>query len=372
MAASPKQIAANRANALRSTGPKTEGGKEASRQNALKHGLTGGGVVLPGEDENEVAVRAAQLSVTLAPDGDVVAGLLVRQMAIASIRVERAYRHETALATERMRRAEDVFADERRALAMQVFSDLPLDPATCRRRLLAAPEGIDLLVERLQTLRLKAQTDGAIVWDTAEGADLDRCLGWRPEAEVKSRVGLLTRGIVCDYWLGLDPSEHAELDPAARLLWAVTEIRAIITAEIARLEAHRATLDLAGIARAHAQAPARELLDLDRHGIALRRYAAAAERTILKMLKELRILRAEARLKLVAPSAAADLVATMAAQTPHFQEIRAELGSFSPATPPLPLPEPKAGVVSILADLKSSYVPITIGKSPRRPGPTGP
>ena len=37
---SAKKLAANRANALRSTGPKTSEGKEKSKLNALKHGLT--------------------------------------------------------------------------------------------------------------------------------------------------------------------------------------------------------------------------------------------------------------------------------------------------------------------------------------------
>jgi hypothetical protein len=39
--ATEKQIAANRANAKRSTGPKTLAGKMASRRNAYRHGLSG-------------------------------------------------------------------------------------------------------------------------------------------------------------------------------------------------------------------------------------------------------------------------------------------------------------------------------------------
>ena len=38
--ASEKQIAANRANALRSTGPRTAAGRATSSQNALRHGLS--------------------------------------------------------------------------------------------------------------------------------------------------------------------------------------------------------------------------------------------------------------------------------------------------------------------------------------------
>jgi hypothetical protein len=38
--ASPAQIAANRRNAHKSTGPRTEEGKNRSRCNAFRHGLT--------------------------------------------------------------------------------------------------------------------------------------------------------------------------------------------------------------------------------------------------------------------------------------------------------------------------------------------
>jgi hypothetical protein len=47
---SEKQLAANRANAQKSTGPATEAGKQRSRLNATRHGLTGQTVVMPHED----------------------------------------------------------------------------------------------------------------------------------------------------------------------------------------------------------------------------------------------------------------------------------------------------------------------------------
>jgi hypothetical protein len=46
----PAQAEANLANAQHSTGPRTETGKAASSQNALKHGLTAKTILLPGED----------------------------------------------------------------------------------------------------------------------------------------------------------------------------------------------------------------------------------------------------------------------------------------------------------------------------------
>jgi len=43
--ATERQIAANRANSKRSTGPKSRGGKRRASQNAYRHGLAGGGPV---------------------------------------------------------------------------------------------------------------------------------------------------------------------------------------------------------------------------------------------------------------------------------------------------------------------------------------
>ena len=48
--ATPAQIDANRANALKSTGPRSAEGKSASRFNALKHGIDAASIVIPGED----------------------------------------------------------------------------------------------------------------------------------------------------------------------------------------------------------------------------------------------------------------------------------------------------------------------------------
>ena len=49
--ATQKQIEANRRNAQKSTGPKTEQGKAKSKFNALKHGMTAEVAVLPHEDK---------------------------------------------------------------------------------------------------------------------------------------------------------------------------------------------------------------------------------------------------------------------------------------------------------------------------------
>ena len=61
--ATDKQIAANRANALRSTGPKTAAGRAKSSRNALRHGLS-----LPTEMDADELAKFHTLEAALAGD----------------------------------------------------------------------------------------------------------------------------------------------------------------------------------------------------------------------------------------------------------------------------------------------------------------
>ncbi len=105
---SEARINANRQNATRSTGPKTTEGKERSRQNSLKHGLTGAGVVVPQEDAAEIERRFETISNELRPSGEI-SSLLIRRVATLSVRLERSVLQETAALSERVRQAEAAF-----------------------------------------------------------------------------------------------------------------------------------------------------------------------------------------------------------------------------------------------------------------------
>jgi hypothetical protein len=65
--ASPKQIAANRRNAQKSTGPKTPAGKQVSRANAVKHGVLASVVTTRSEDAAAFADLVAALKEEYAP-----------------------------------------------------------------------------------------------------------------------------------------------------------------------------------------------------------------------------------------------------------------------------------------------------------------
>ncbi|MBZ5585236.1 MAG: hypothetical protein LAQ30_24130 [Acidobacteriia bacterium] len=67
--ATAAQIAANRLNAQRSTGPRSAEGKAASRFNALKHGIDARAFVIPGEDPAELEALAADYREQFRPVG---------------------------------------------------------------------------------------------------------------------------------------------------------------------------------------------------------------------------------------------------------------------------------------------------------------
>lgn len=64
-----KQRVANRSNSKRSTGPKSSHGKERSRSNALKHGLTAQRILIAGEDAREFEMFARGIIEDLKPLG---------------------------------------------------------------------------------------------------------------------------------------------------------------------------------------------------------------------------------------------------------------------------------------------------------------
>src|SRR5260221_12275325 len=105
--ASQAQIDANKRNAERSTGPKTEAGKARARLNALKDGTHAKIVspVLPQENPVELDERINQWINDLNPQNDVERELITRAAKLAQ-QLDRAERRETARLSHRVRKAQ--------------------------------------------------------------------------------------------------------------------------------------------------------------------------------------------------------------------------------------------------------------------------
>src|SRR5205085_855884 len=89
----PLKVLANRANALKSTGPTTPAGKAASSRNALKHGvLSWQPVLIPGESPAVWREFARDIVLQLAPQGPVEA-MYAGRVALLLWRLQRLARH---------------------------------------------------------------------------------------------------------------------------------------------------------------------------------------------------------------------------------------------------------------------------------------
>lgn len=88
------RISANRANAQGSTGPRTPEGKERSKYNATRHGLSGKLVVAPGEDPSGYDRLLQELMASYNP-ANAAESILVEEIAQNFWRLQRARRIET-------------------------------------------------------------------------------------------------------------------------------------------------------------------------------------------------------------------------------------------------------------------------------------
>jgi hypothetical protein len=123
-----KQIEANRRNALKSTGPITPEGKERSRRNAVRHGLTAETVIAALEDAEDY--QAFEAAVTADYDAETaVERELVLRLASILWRLRRATGIETTLfdaVTAENGKAE--YGSSRPTLVPRAAAELPAQP----------------------------------------------------------------------------------------------------------------------------------------------------------------------------------------------------------------------------------------------------
>ena len=287
MATSEARIAANRANSLHSTGPKTAEGKAASRRNALKHGMTGNGVVIPGEDQFLVVQRFEDLAAKFAPEDDPFALLLAQKSAMLWVRTERCYRFDVATTADRVRKAGAAFDEARRAEADWLLHNVGMKNQTHVRQLQAMPEGIDLLLEEFRKFRRLLLNEYGEQWTPHHALYIDMYMGHPPKSVPHSRVEMLQQAIQGNF-AELQPDDGAGLESPARMVWAKAALAQLIADEIARLEALRGSLDHEAIALGRAEAGERALIDTGAETIQARKYEAATERALFHAIHELK------------------------------------------------------------------------------------
>jgi hypothetical protein len=160
---SPAKMAANRRNALRSTGPKTPAGKQAVKWNAVKHGLLAKEAVIPvgegQESKAEFTTVLARLREYLQPEG-VLEEMLVERIAVCYWRLRRVLRAEVGELRKGLDTArwQAVFA--RRDRLESARAALPLEEA--RQDLKQTSSGLQYQIEILDVIIRDVQDEGAL------------------------------------------------------------------------------------------------------------------------------------------------------------------------------------------------------------------
>ena len=145
---SQRKIEANRRNAQRSTGPKTQAGKAASSRNATRHGLAGNSiVVLPTEDPDDLDQLTATITAEFKPAGDT-EEFFVHQMIAARWKLLRIQRLEAGAYDEIFEAETDRWtpADPDRRV---------LDKLSCSGNILEKLERYAAAADRLYTKSLR-------------------------------------------------------------------------------------------------------------------------------------------------------------------------------------------------------------------------
>ncbi len=175
MSISPARLAANRANAAKSTGPTTDAGKARSRANAVKHGLRS--LVVPVADEATIHARAIGVFETFRPRTEVQAWFCGRvtqtmiQLDHLSI-IERQTRDEVA------HRAETSWEDDQRREANRLGARLSRSPEQTVDQLRQTGAGCDWLITRWAQL---ADQAGRQSWTDDQKTLAHDLLGTPPE-----------------------------------------------------------------------------------------------------------------------------------------------------------------------------------------------
>jgi hypothetical protein len=329
--ATAAQIEANRRNAQKSTGPKTERGKARARRNAITHGVTARTIVpvLPQEDPKEMEDRTQQAIAAMKPRNLLELDLVRRAVRLAG-ELDRAERVATAHLAHRVRMdarsgTDTVSAEELKKvhdLGSKLFFQAGIGPGYPDS---SADDYPAVIVRRLE------ESAEGCRWMLARWAEilnlLDRKAAWG-DPEIIRFVGLLgKRGIEAHFDPELNSLFHAfdalghrighefwkerrdgmplgyqggfEFVPYREIALAPSDetaalilIRSVIERHVGRLEellAEHEQIEAADAAERYDRAALDCSPEFERH----RRYQSARHRELMRTLETLRRMRKE-------------------------------------------------------------------------------
>jgi hypothetical protein len=295
MPTSEARSAASRINGSKGVGPTSALGREISARNSLKHGLSGQGIVIAEVDETEVERRKTVLLLEMAPK-TTMGAILVGQMAMLSVRMERCAEQEIAAVASRVRNAASEFDDARYQRAEELSLGLGENPRGNLRRLLKMPEGVELMFQSWKDLRSDLSREGKPLWTAAHLVQAANLMGIRDEDSRRSPIGQLSRSVWGDFANAIDDDSE---DVAHEVLKAQAVVKLLekIDEGIADLEELYETLDFKTIALDRVEAGPRASFDPSKEACLARRYESEARRGYYKALKEFQAVEAEAAAK---------------------------------------------------------------------------
>jgi hypothetical protein len=333
MACSQARIDANKRNATRSTGPRSEAGKSRSRYNGMVHGLRSEVAVMPSENPAEYDERLLGVADSLQPRSTV-EELLVHQIASTSWQYDRAVRVESAHVAAIIENAANRELEEVHSLANRLFAtrgelpieiwgtiewehagprpshpplpDDPEDPAKIVRQLESSVAGCQWMIERLTELRELLEPGRA--WEAHHKLKFVRLLGRRP-LDVANRFDLAVAFVAAwsinpvlddaysELQCELGPKEYTRFTDLVRRTWENKMINAVdrtnarnvlislVEQAIARVKAK------AVLAQERAERNAQRTvdclsIDTSRQGELIQRYKIAANRKFTRSLAE--------------------------------------------------------------------------------------
>jgi hypothetical protein len=176
----------NKLNAMHSTGPRSDEGKSKASQNALKYGLTARVLTLPGENPDDIQTQADAWHDAAQPENHD-EEVLVDQLALASLRLGRLAKAETAILSAQVIDAENLWERQQERDLAKYTRMLHNDVRLAMIELRSFGAGVRWLLDRW--IELKCAFELADCWNSfALIKEAIRLYGFDPERLVYSQL----------------------------------------------------------------------------------------------------------------------------------------------------------------------------------------